>query len=107
MRTPWFRFFLAHDPRPTLRALSCPVLALFGERDLQVDPEQNAPEIEAALAEAATVDATVRVLAGPQSPLPARRGPARPPTTARIEETFAPEALDLIAGWINERSGDD
>ena len=27
--TPWFRFFLKHDPRPVLRKVRCPVLAVF------------------------------------------------------------------------------
>src|SRR6266478_3696271 len=31
--TPWFRQLLAYDPRPTLRQVKCPVLALNGEKD--------------------------------------------------------------------------
>ena len=46
--TPWFRFLLSHDPRPVLRKVSCPVLALYGELDIQVSPEQNLPEVELA-----------------------------------------------------------
>ena len=33
---PWMREFLVHDPRPGLAALTGPVLALYGERDLRV-----------------------------------------------------------------------
>lgn len=106
MRSPWFRFFLTHDPRPTLRSLSCPVLAIFGANDLQVDPEQNASEVEAALAEAPTDDMTVRVLDG-LNHLFQHAENGSPAEYARIEETFAPEALELIAGWIIERYGDE
>ena len=35
----WFRFFLTYDPRPTLRTVQCPVLAINGEKDLQVPAE--------------------------------------------------------------------
>ena len=35
-----------YDPRPTLRAVDVPVLAINGELDLQVDAEQKLPEIE-------------------------------------------------------------
>ncbi|HET9631957.1 MAG TPA: alpha/beta hydrolase [Terrabacter sp.] len=34
----WFREFLDHDPRHDLRALTVPVLAVTGSKDLQVDP---------------------------------------------------------------------
>lgn len=29
VNSPWFHFFLVHDPRPTLRKVKCPVLALM------------------------------------------------------------------------------
>jgi pimeloyl-ACP methyl ester carboxylesterase len=48
--SPWFRFFLAHDPVPDLKRLRIPVLALVGSKDLQVPPEQNIPALRAALA---------------------------------------------------------
>ena len=35
--TPWFRHFLDYDPRPALRKVTCPVLALNGAKDVQVD----------------------------------------------------------------------
>lgn len=34
----WMREMLAHDPRPDLAAIQAPVLAITGEKDLQVDP---------------------------------------------------------------------
>jgi pimeloyl-ACP methyl ester carboxylesterase len=34
----WFREFMAYDPRDDLRAITVPVLALTGAKDLQVDP---------------------------------------------------------------------
>mgnify|MGYP001302735399 CR=1 FL=1 len=41
MTTRWFRSFVSSDPAPTLRKLRCPVLALTGEKDLQVLPEEK------------------------------------------------------------------
>jgi pimeloyl-ACP methyl ester carboxylesterase len=35
----WFREFMAYDPEPDLRAIRCPVLAVTGRQDLQVDPD--------------------------------------------------------------------
>ena len=33
----WFREYMAYDPRPDLRAVRCPVLAITGRKDLQVE----------------------------------------------------------------------
>jgi len=35
-RSPWFKFFIDYDPATNLAKVHCPVLALFGEKDLQV-----------------------------------------------------------------------
>ncbi len=48
------RFFITYDPRPTLRRLKCPVLAINGEKDLQVLPKENLDAIRAALEEITT-----------------------------------------------------
>ena len=47
--SPWMRFFLTYDPAPTLMKVKCPVLAINGERDLQVPPKQTLQAIEEAL----------------------------------------------------------
>ncbi|HEY6253940.1 MAG TPA: alpha/beta hydrolase [Candidatus Angelobacter sp.] len=50
----WLRFFLTYDPAQALRKVTCPVLALTGEKDLQAPPKQNLPAIRKALAAAET-----------------------------------------------------
>ncbi|MFN2371300.1 MAG: hypothetical protein ABR506_09120 [Candidatus Krumholzibacteriia bacterium] len=102
--TPWFRYALTLDPRVALRQVSCPVLALNGERDLQVDADQNLTEIKNVLAEAGNPDVTALRLPGlnhlfqeAASGLPAEYG--------QIEQTMAPAVLDTIAGWIGARFG--
>jgi alpha-beta hydrolase superfamily lysophospholipase len=52
---PWMRWFLAHDPRPVIAQLDCPILALNGKKDLQVDWSQNLPEIDAAGRDVSTI----------------------------------------------------
>jgi pimeloyl-ACP methyl ester carboxylesterase len=51
MRAPWMLRFMKLDPAPALRALRCPVLALFGERDLQVLPERGRGDTRRAVAD--------------------------------------------------------
>jgi hypothetical protein len=104
LNTRWFRFFLGYDPVPALEALAVPVLALLGERDLQVPSGQNAPAIEAAFDRAGHPDATVRVLPGLNHLFQeARTG--SPAEYAQIEQTMSPVALDAVSSWIVQRFG--
>jgi len=104
--SPWFRFFLSYDPEPALRALRCPTLALFGEKDLQVAPALNSAPMEQALAAAPAHDATVRVLPG-LNHLFQKANTGLPAEYPRIEQTIDPAALDQVSGWLLERFGPD
>ncbi|MFZ4465803.1 MAG: alpha/beta hydrolase family protein [Phycisphaerales bacterium] len=98
MRAPWMLRFMKLDPAPALRALRCPVLALFGERDLQVLPAQNEAPVAAALHEAG-VKATVRTMPGLNHLFqPARRGTLD--EYATIDVTCDPAVLALVGDWI-------
>ncbi len=98
----WFRHFLAYDPRPALRELRCPVLALGGGHDLQVDPAQNLPAIAGALAEGGNEDHAVIVL--PRLNHLFQTSPTGAPSEyAAIEETFAPLALRTLSDWLRAR----
>lgn len=95
LTSPWFRWFLAYDPAPTLRALDVPVLALFGELDLQVPPNQSAETMRALLGKRGTVE----VLPGLNHLFqPAKTG--APSEYGSIETTMDPAALDRISVWI-------
>ncbi|QVL34564.1 alpha/beta hydrolase [Telmatocola sphagniphila] len=101
--SPWFRYFIKFDPRPTLQKVKCPVLALNGERDLQVSPKQNLPEIEKALKASGNPDVTCRSF--PQlNHLFQKCQKGAPSEYAKIEETFSPEVLDVIGEWILKRT---
>jgi hypothetical protein len=101
---PWLRFYISHDPRATLREVDVPVLALAGAKDQQVAPDTN----QAAIAEALSADAdsavTVRTLDG-LNHLFQTAETGVPSEYGRIEETFAPKAIDVITDWIDEQVG--
>src|SRR5262249_4567618 len=101
--TPWYRFFLTYDPRPALRKVRCPVLALIGEKDLQVDPRQNLEPIEMALKEGGNRDYTAKELQG-LNHLFQHCQTGSPAEYGKIDETFSPEALKLVGDWIVERT---
>jgi hypothetical protein len=97
--TPWFRYFLTYDPRPALRQLKVPVLAVVGSKDVQVAPEENLAAIEAALKEGSNKDYTVRELPGLNHLLQtANTGGVSEYT--KIDETISPSALKVMGDWI-------
>ena len=99
MTSPWFRFFLDYDPVPALEKTHCPVLALNGDKDLQMAPKENLAQIQKALQEGGNKDFQTKELPGLNHLF--QHAPTGSPTEyGGIEETFAPEALDAISGWI-------
>jgi pimeloyl-ACP methyl ester carboxylesterase len=97
MGSAWYRWFIAYDPRPMLAKLKVPVLALNGDKDVQVVSKQNLPAIREALKD--NPDATVVELPG-LNHLFQTAITGAPLEYVRIEETMSPAALDLIADWV-------
>lgn len=93
--TPYMRYFLGLDLTDRLGRITCPVLALNGTKDRQVNCEEN-------------LNALQRGLAG-QKEIKAMDGlnhmfqhcnTGDPTEYKDIEETFAPEALEIITTWL-------
>jgi hypothetical protein len=97
--SPWFRNFLQYDPASALSKVTCPVLDINGEKDLQVPPEQNLPPIRKALEAAGNKNFEVDELPGLNHLFQtAKTGGVT--EYSQIEETISPLALEKIAGWI-------
>jgi len=97
--TEWFRFFLRFDPRPTLRKVQVPVLAINGEKDLQVAAKLNLDGIAAALKEGGNKDYTT-VLMPQLNHLFQTSKTGLTTEYGEIEETISPAALKTISDWI-------
>ena len=101
--SPWFRAFLDYDPVPALRKTACPVLALNGEKDLQVPPKENLSKIKKALEDGGNKDFQATELPGLNHLF--QHAPTGSPTEyGAIEETMAPEALNAVSDWIKKRT---
>lgn len=99
MASPWFRFFLDYDPVPVLQKTLCPVLALNGEKDLQIGSKENLEQIRKALQRSGNNDSQITELPGLNHLF--QHGPTGAPIEyGSIEETMAPEALNSISDWI-------
>jgi len=101
--SPWLKFFLTYNPKPTLSKVKCPVLAINGEKDLQVPPKENLSAIEEALKVGGNQNYTIKELPNlnhlfqtAQTGLPAEY--------VKIEETISPVALKIIGDWIFEQT---
>ena len=104
LSAPWFRFFIGHDPAADLAKVSCPVLAIVGEKDVQVDPALNLPAIRQALAAGGNADATVEELPGLNHLFQTCTSGAVSEYD-RIEETFSPAAIATVRDWLVKRLG--
>jgi uncharacterized protein len=95
---PWMRTFLALDPAPYLKKVKVPVLALNGERDLQVDVS-NLAHIEQALTEGGNKHVTTKRLPG-LNHLFQHSATGAPSDYATIEETLSPEVIALVRDFV-------
>ena len=103
LTTPWMITFLKFDPRVILTKVKCPVLAINGEKDLQVLPGANLEAIQQSLEEGKNKDVTCRELSGLNhlfqectSGLPSEYG--------QITQTFSPRALQIIGDWVRSHT---
>ncbi len=98
----WFRYFIKHDPAAVLQKVKCPVLAVNGEKDIQVPSKLNLDAIEAALKSGGNQDFTIRSF-------PDLNHLFQHCTTcsvgeyALLEETFSPEVMAFVGKWILEK----
>ena len=100
--TPWMRNFISFDPTPVLEKVKCPVLALNGEKDLQVAPNENLEGIKNALERGGNRKVRIKELAG-LNHLFQESETGSPREYGSLEETFSPVALKEISNWIWEQ----
>lgn len=100
--TPWMKNFLTYDPVPALKKVHCPVLALNGEKDLQVPPKENLKIIRETLENAGNKNVSTIEIKGLnhlfqecETGLPAEYG--------QIEQTMSPVALNAISKWVKKQ----
>jgi len=99
--SPWFRYFIQYNPKISLQKVKCPVLAVNGDKDIQVTAKENLAGIEAVLKEAGNKNYEVKLVENKNHLFQ---------TTQKLgikeyfenEETFAPDVLKLMLEWINK-----
>lgn len=100
--SPWMQYFIKYDPAPALEKVSCPVLAINGEKDLQVPPKENLEAIKAGLEKGGNTQVTTMELPG-LNHLFQEAETGLISEYAEIEQTFSPKALEVVTSWIKEQ----
>ncbi|SKB80826.1 hypothetical protein SAMN05660226_03200 [Parapedobacter luteus] len=101
INTPWMRYFLRFDPAKYLSRVKCPVLALNGDKDLQVAAQENLAGIAAALQAAGNDEITIKVLPG-LNHLFQESETGLPAEYRTISQTISPTVLQTIAQWLDQ-----
>ena len=104
LNTPWFRYFLTYEPAEMIEQVTVPVLAINGEKDLQVPHEENLREIEAALQRGGNTRYEIRAFPD-LNHLFQHSETGAPSEYQAIEETWSVEVMEVIADWILKTVG--
>ena len=94
---PWLNYFLSYDPAAAIKKVTCPVMAINGDKDTQVDAAVNLGALKQLLP--ANEKHLIKTFSGLNHLFQhCTTGYAN--EYAQIEETISPEVLTEIADWI-------
>ncbi|TDW97535.1 alpha/beta hydrolase family protein [Dinghuibacter silviterrae] len=100
--SPWWKFFLSYDPAPDYRRLQCYVLALGGDKDIQVDNSIDLRLILNYVNPAEKPKLTEELLPG-LNHLFQHCHTCTVEEYGKLEETFSPEVLKTMGDWLDKR----
>jgi len=101
VKQPWFHYFLQFKPADYLKNVRCAVLALNGEKDIQVAAAPNLEAIRKIMTEKMVKTFKVQQLPG-LNHMFQRCNTCTVQEYAQLEETFDPGTLTIISSWIKE-----
>lgn len=99
MTSQWYINFLKYNPATDLSKIKCPMLALNGDKDVQVDAEINLSAIKNIVKS----NLTIKKYPGLNHMFQHASETGNPLDYASIEETIAPIVLSDITTWILAR----
>jgi len=102
--SPWMIYFIRHDPKNILKNVKCPVLAVNGDKDLQVPAKENIEAIAKTLNNAGNTSVTTKIFPG-LNHLFQNSETGSVMEYAILEETFSEDVLAYITQWILKTVG--
>jgi pimeloyl-ACP methyl ester carboxylesterase len=100
MYNPWFRYFLAFKPVDELTRSNCPVLAIYGEKDIQVLASQNTKPMEMILKQSRKLDTFKVMEMKGMNHLFQLCNTCTLNEYAVLTETFSEEVLKVMIAWM-------
>lgn len=97
----WMMYFMQYDPKPILEKLDCKVLALNGDRDIQVISRTNLEGINKALANSKSKVYEVREVEGVNH-LFQECKTCTAQEYGQLEQTIKPEVLEIVTAWLDQ-----
>ena len=102
MTSPWYLHFMRYDPAQDLKKLKCPVLALNGKKDIQVDAVMNLTAIQKRITGNGNKNVTVKAYPNLNHLFQTcEKGTLT--EYGQLEETINPEVLKDIIEWIRKQ----
>ncbi len=101
LRGPWFRYFIKFDPTPYLKQLKGKVLAINGEKDIQVLSKQNLDGMRKALS-GSKAEFEIKELPGLNHLFQTCKK-CNIQEYGELEETFSPVALKAVSDWMENK----
>ena len=97
----WYKYFLAFNPQLYLQKLTCKVLALNGEKDIQVIARSNLAGIKKSLQKSKSPQYDVMEIPGVNH-LFQTCIKCTADEYGELEESFSPKALEIMGNWLNK-----
>ena len=101
MEDPWMMYFLRYDPQLELKNLSAKVLALNGDKDVQVISKTNLQGIEASLKESKSKVYNLHEIKGVNH-LFQECKTCTVLEYGQLEQTIKPAVLDIVGAWLDK-----
>lgn len=98
----WFNYFIKYDPQPVLAKLTCKVLAINGDKDLQVVSAANLEGMRQGLAKSKSKSYEVRELPGLNHLFQTCKV-CNVQEYGTLEHTISPVALQTMSDWLDKK----
>lgn len=96
----WMMYFLQYDPQPYLEKMNCKVLALNGDKDIQVISRTNLEGMVKALDKSKVKTKSIREIEGVNH-LFQECTLCTVQEYGQLEQTIKPEVLDIVGDWLD------
>jgi len=101
-KSPWFKYFIDFDPAKQLEKVKCPVLALFGELDMQVPLDLNKEPMEKVFKKSGNKDYAIHVFPKANH-LFQEAETGNPAEYAALKKEFVAGFMEMILDWVTKR----